>query len=101
MVGYRCNFKNWVENLGSDPPLKFVGPKPLNVENQSQSMRSKLIMGIGPENEYPKLVSKFWGLPPQKIGGGGQSLEISILKLALLRGHASLSLQIFTSGSGS
>ena len=28
MVGYRCNFKNWVENLGSDPSLKFGGPKP-------------------------------------------------------------------------
>ena len=72
MVGYRCNFKNWVENLGGDPPLKFGGPKPLNVENQSRSTRSKLIVGIGPENEYPKLVSKFWGLPP-KIFEGGQS----------------------------
>ena len=25
-VGYRCNFKNWVQNLGGDPPLKFGGP---------------------------------------------------------------------------
>ena len=27
MVGYRCNFKNWVQNLGGDPP-KFGGPNP-------------------------------------------------------------------------
>ena len=67
MVGYRCNFKNWVENLGDDPP--FGGPKPPNVENQSRSTRSKLIVGIGPENEYPKLVSKFWGLPPKNLRG--------------------------------
>jgi len=100
MVGYRRKFKNGVENLGGDPPVKYGGPKPPNVENQSRSMRSKLIVGIGPENEYPKLVSKFWGLPPKKFEGG-QSVEISILKLALLRGHASLSLHIFTSGSGS
>jgi len=39
----------------------------------------KLLLGIGRENEYPKLVSKFWGLP-QKHFRGGQSLEISILK---------------------
>ena len=26
MVGYGCNFKNWVQNLGGDPPLKFGGP---------------------------------------------------------------------------
>ena len=100
MVGYRCNFKNWVENLGGDPPLKFGGPKPPNVENRSRSTRSKLIVGIGPENEYAKLVSKFWGLFPKKFEGG-QSSKSSILKLALLRGHGSHSLQIFTSGSGS
>ena len=28
MVGYRCNFKNWVQNFWGDPPLKFGGPKP-------------------------------------------------------------------------
>jgi len=100
MVGYRYNFKNWVENLGGNPPLKFGDPKPPNVENQSRSTQSKLIVGIGSENEYPKLVSKFWGLPPKKFEGG-QSSKSSILKLALLRGHGSHSLQIFTSGSGS
>ena len=41
-----------------------------------------------------------FGGSPKKIWGG-QSLEISILKLALLRGHGSHSLQIFTSGNGS
>ena len=83
MVEYRCNFKNWVQNLGGKPPLKFGGPQTPNVVNQSRSTWSKLILGIGRENEYPKLVSKFWGLPPKKFEGG-QSLEISILKLALL-----------------
>jgi len=33
-----------------------------------QKFLSKLILGIGRENEYPKLVSKFWGLP-KKIEG--------------------------------
>jgi len=27
MVGYRSNFKNWVQNLGGDLPLKFGGPQ--------------------------------------------------------------------------
>ena len=66
MVGYRCNFKNWVQNLGGDPPLKFGGPQTPNVVTQSQRTWSKLILGIGHENEYPKLVSKFWGLSPKK-----------------------------------
>jgi len=101
MVGYGCNFKNWVQNLGGDP-IKIWGAQTPNVVNQSQRMWSKLILGIGRENEYPKLVSKFWGLsPPQKKVEGGQSLEISILKLALLRGRGSHAFQIFTSGSGS
>ena len=55
MVGYRCNFKNWVQNLGATP-LQFGGPKPPNVVNQSWKTWSKLILGIGRENEYPKLV---------------------------------------------
>ena len=69
----------------------------------TQSWRTwlKLILGIGRENEYPKLVSKFSGLPPKKKFEGSQSLQILILKLALLRGHWSQALQIFTSGSGS
>jgi len=41
-----------------------------------------------------------FGGSPKKFEGG-QSLETLILKLALLRGHGSHSLQIFTSGSGS
>ena len=94
MVGYRCNFKNW-------PPIKIWGPQTPSVVTQSRRTWSKLILPIGHENEYPKLVSKFWGLPPPKKIWGGQSLEISILKLAFLRGHGSHSLQIFTNGSGS
>ena len=78
MVGYRCNFKNWVQNLGGNPPLKFGGPKPPNVENQSRSTQSKLIAGLGPENEYPKLVSKFWGLPPKKFEGGSKFKKFDI-----------------------
>jgi len=65
-VGYQCNFKNWVQNLGGDPPLKFGGPTP-NVVTQSRRTWPKLIPGVGRENEYPKLVSKFWGLSPKKI----------------------------------
>jgi len=69
MVGYSCNFKNWVQNLGGDPILKFGGPKSSKVVNQSRRTWSKLIVGIGRESEYPKLVSKFWGLPPKKFEG--------------------------------
>jgi len=50
-------------------PIKIWSPKPPNVENQTRSMRSKLIVGIGPENEYPKLVSKF---PPKNLRGGSE-----------------------------
>ena len=75
-VGYRCNFKNRVQNLGGDPPIKIWGPNPPNVVNQSQRTWSKLILGIGRENEYPKLVSKFWGLSPQKIAGESKLAQI-------------------------
>jgi len=85
VVGYRCNFKNWVKNLGGKP----------NVVTQSRRTWSKLIVGIVRDNEYPKLVSKYWGLPKKS-----RSLEILILKLALFRGHGSHALQIFTRGSG-
>ena len=50
-------------------PIKIWGPKPPpNVVNQSRRTWTKLIlgMGIGRENEYPNLVSKFWGSPPKK-----------------------------------
>ena len=66
MVGYRCNFKNCIQNLEGYPPLKFGGHKPPNVVNQCRSTWTKLILGIGRENEYPNLVSKFWGVPPKK-----------------------------------
>ena len=49
-------------------------PNP-NVVTESRRTWSKHILGIGHENEYPKLVSKFWGLPPKEFEGG-QSLEI-------------------------
>jgi len=65
MIGYGCNFKNWVQNLGGDPH-ENLGAQTPNVVNQIQRMWSKLTLGIGCENEYPKLVSKFRGLPPQK-----------------------------------
>ena len=78
MVGYRCNFKNWVENLGGDPPIKIWGPQTPNVENQSRRTRSKLIVGIGPEYEYPKLVSKFWGLSPKKFEEGSKFKNFDI-----------------------
>jgi len=55
---------------GGDPTLKFGGPKPPNVVNQSRRTWSKLILGIGRENEYPKLVSKFLGRPPKNLRGG-------------------------------
>jgi len=99
MVGYRCNFKKLGPKFGRRPAIKIWGTQTPNVVNQSRRTWSKLILGTGRENDYPKLVSKFWGLSPKKLRG--QSLEISILKLALLRGHRSHTLQIFTSGSGS
>jgi len=58
-----------VQNLGGDPPLKFGGPKPLNVVTQSRRTWPILIPGIGHENEYPKLVSRFWGLPQKNLRG--------------------------------
>ena len=51
MVGYRCNFKNWVQNLGGNPPIKIGGPQTPNVVTQSWRTWSKLILGIGRENE--------------------------------------------------
>jgi len=100
-IGYRCKFKNWVQNLGTTP-IKIWGRQPPNIVTHGRGTWSKLIIGIGRENKYPKLVSKFCGgcLPPKKFEGG-QSLEISILKLASIMGYGSHSLQIFTSGSGS
>ena len=47
-------------------PIKIWGAQTPNVVNQSRRTWSKLILGIGRENEYPKLVSKFGGLPPKK-----------------------------------
>ena len=86
----RIRSKIW----GATPHKNLGGPNP-NVVNQSRRTWPKLILGIGRENEYPKLIS-----PPKKFQGG-QSLENSTLKLALLRGRRSHALQIFTSGSGS
>ena len=84
---------------GGRPPLKFGGPKPPTVVNQSWRTWSKLILGIGRENEYPKLISKFWGLP-QKNLRGSKFRNFNIETRLALRGHGSHSLQIFTSGSG-
>ena len=64
--------------FGGDPPLKFGGPKPPNVVTQSRRTWSKLILGIGRENEYPKLVSKFWGFPPKKFEGGSKFRNFDI-----------------------
>jgi len=99
-VGYRCNFKNWVQNLGGDPPLKFGGPQnPQCCDPKSEDV-AQTYSKNRPWERVSKTGFKILGAPPKKIWGG-QSLEISILKLALLRGHGSHSLQIFTSGSGS
>ena len=62
---------------GATPHKNLGAPNPY-VENQSQRTRSKLIVGIGHENEYPKLVSKFWGLPPKKISGGSKFRNFDI-----------------------
>jgi len=35
---------------------------------------SKIFLAIVPEKMYPKLVSKFLGLPPKKYVGGGSNL---------------------------
>jgi len=56
--------------FGGRPPLKFGGPQTPNVVTQNRRTWSKFILGIGPENGYPKLVSKFGGLPPKKFEGG-------------------------------
>jgi len=55
---------------GGATPIKIWGPQTPNVVTQSRRTWSKLILGIGRENEYPKLlVSKFWGLPPKNLRG--------------------------------
>jgi len=50
-----------------DPPKKQLGQffHPLRVTGPW----SKLFLAIGPEKEYPKLVSKFWGFPNKFVGG--------------------------------
>jgi len=68
MVGYRCNFKNWVQNWGGATPIKIWGPQTPNVVTQSRRTWSKHFLGISHENEYPKLVSKFLG-PPKNLRG--------------------------------
>jgi len=96
-VGYRCNLKNFLK-FGGQPPLKFGDPKPPNVVTQSRD-----VVQTYSRNRSWERVSKtgleILGALPKKIWGG-QSLEISIFKLALLRGQGPHSLQIFTSGSG-
>ena len=93
MVGYRCNFKNWVKKFGGRPPLKFGGFQTPNVVIQSRRTWSKLILGIGRENEYPKLVSKFWGLPQKKFQGGGSKFRNFDIETGITQGsrvaHAS------------
>ena len=69
MVGYRCNFKNWVENLGGDNPLKFGGPKPPNVENQSRSTRSKLIVEWALRTSIQNWFQNFGGSPQKNLKG--------------------------------
>ena len=49
--------------------------------NQSGRTSSQLILGIGRENEYPKLVSKFWGLLPKKFAGVKSSPNFAIFRL--------------------
>ena len=53
---------------GPSPPKKNWGakffPNPLG-----SAAWSKIFLAIVPEEKYPKLVSKFWGLPPKKFVG--------------------------------
>ena len=72
MVGYRCNFKNWVQiffwggRRRVVTPIKICGPQiPQYCDPKSEHV-VQLILAIGPENDYPKLLSKFRGLPPLK-----------------------------------
>ena len=85
---------------GALPPKKFGGAK-FFPNLLGSGGAGQTFPGNSPLKGVPKLVLKFWGLPPKKKFEGGQSLEISILKLALLRGRGSHALHIFTSGSGS
>ena len=62
---------------------------------QSRRTWSKLILGIGRENEYPKLVSKFWGLPPPKKIEGSKFRNFDI-ETGIAQGS-----RVITSGSGS
>ena len=71
---------------GGDPPLKFGGPKPSNVVNQSRRTWTKLILGIGRENEYPNLVSKFWGSPPKKKFEGGSKFRNFDIETGIAQG---------------
>ena len=68
MVGYRCNFKNWVQNLGGDPPLKFGGPNPQCCEQKSEDViqtycRNRLWERVS------KTGFKILGLPPKNLRG--------------------------------
>ena len=59
------------------PKKKNLGAKFFS-SSLGSGVWSKLFLAIVPEKEYPKLVLKFWGLPPQKkIAGGMGWLKIS------------------------
>ena len=100
IFGYRRNFKNWVQNLWGQPPIKICGtPNPQCCHPKLEDVVQTYSRNR-PWERVSKTGFKILGAPHKKFEGG-QILEILILKLAFLRGHGSHALQIFTSGSGS
>ena len=77
MVGYSVILKIGSKIWGATP-IKILGPQSPNVVNQTRRTWTKLILGIGRENEYPNLVSKFWGVPQKKFWGGSKFRNFDI-----------------------
>ena len=67
MVGYRCNFKNWVQNLGGDPPLKFGGgPQTPQCCDPKSEDAVQTYSRNRPRERLSKTGFKILGAPPPK-----------------------------------
>ena len=100
MVGYRCNFKNLVQNLGGGrPPIKIWGPQTSQCWKPKSEDEVQTYSGNRPWERVSKTGFKILGAPPKKIWGGSKFKKFDIE--TRLAQHGSHSLQIFTSGSGS
>ena len=69
MVGYRCNFKNWVENLGGWPPIKIWGPQTPQCWKPKSEYAVQTYCGNRPWERVSKTGFKIFGAPPKNLRG--------------------------------